>query len=1064
MGKINPYLPLFLASCLFFISHSQTTSNTSSQQRCLPDQSSALLQLRQEFVEKRLHSDDIYDLFHYNDYYNSSYPKMKSWKADSDCCSSWDGVTCDARNGHVIGLDLSNSWLCGPLKSNSSLFRLRHLRKLNLALNNFSSFTTIPSEFGQLVRLTHLNLSNSFLHGRIPSEISWLSNLVSLDLSFNYFHYFVGADSHETYLNLRRNDLEALVQNMTYLRELHLDYLDLPWSLPQSLANLSSLTSLSLSWCILLGEFPSDIFLLPQIQSIDVSRNDNLAGFLPEFNLGNSLELLDLSRTNFSGELPDSINNLKSLKYLYLSSTNFFGEIPNSISNLKSLTGLALSGNLSGEIFHSILNLSQLVHLSISSNNFHGQLPSTLGNLTKLIYLDLSNNLFHGEIPSFLGNLTQLEYLSLRNNTFDGRFPILLTNLTKLQYLDISTNQLIGPIPCEIGKLPQLSYITLGYNSLSGAIPSSLFTMTSLSRLSLSQNHLTGPLKIQNISSSPLQTLLLSGNKLYEPIPRSISNFSQLEYLALSSINVKGMMELNIFFELKRIKYLSLSGNNLLISKGKVNSPLPKFQLLDLSFCNLREFPDFLETQNELAYLDLSSNKIEGKVPKWFWNVGKETLQRLNLSFNLLSSFEQPLKVLPWKNMAYLDLRSNMLQGLLPIPPLSTNYFFASNNSLTGRIPPMICQVNSLQVLDLSNNQLTGQIPQCLGKFSTSLAVLNMRSNRIQGKLPKTFIKGSNLRTLDVSRNQIKGKIPRSLAKCIKLEVLNLGNNNMNDIFPFWLESLPELQILILRANGFYGPIRSPHTNVSFSKLHVIDLSHNNFSGRLPSENFKTWNAMLMVHGKINSKPEYMGDDSGYYEDSITVMNKGIEMELVKILTIFISIDLSNNRFSGEIPNTMGNLKELIVLNLSSNSFTGPIPSCFGNLTELQSLDLSQNKFLGEIPQQLTSLTFLAYLNLSHNQLIGPIPQGRQFGTFQNSSFEGNLRLCGFPLSKKCENIETTTFWPSQESSFGEGFNWKVVMIGYASGLLVGLVIGHVIISRKLDWFARTFRVNLHIQ
>ncbi|KAK7828363.1 receptor-like protein 33 [Quercus suber] len=732
--------------------------------------------------------------------------------------------------------------------------------------------------------------------------------------------------------------------------------------------------------------------------------------------------------------------------------------------NLKSLNGLVLSGNLSMEIFHSILNLSQLVHLSISSNNFHGQLPSTLGNLTKLISLDLSNNLFHGEIPSFLGNLTQLEYLSLSNNTFDGRFPILLTNLTKLQNLDISINQLIGPIPCEIGKLPQLSYIDLGSNSLSGSIPSSLFTMPSLSSLYLYQNHLTGPLKFQNISSSPLQTLFLSGNKLYEPIPRSISNFSQLEYLALSSINVKGMMELNIFFELKRIKYLRLSGNNLLISKGKVNSSLPKFGLLYLSSCNLREFPDFLETQNELVSLDLSSNKIEGKVPKWFWNVGKETLQRLNLSFNLLSSFEQPLKVLPWKNMAYLDLRSNMLQGMLPIPPLSTNYFFASNNSLTGRIPPMICQVNSLQVLDLSNNQLTGQIPQCLGKFSTSLAVLNMRSNRIQGKLPKTFIKGSNLRTLDVSRNQIKGKIPRSLAKCIKLEVLNLGNNNMNDIFPFWLESLPELQILILRANGFYGPIRSPRTNVSFSKLHVIDLSHNNFSGRLPSENFKTWNAMLMVHGKINSKPEYMGDDSGYYEDSITVMNKGIEMELVKILTIFISIDLSNNRFSGEIPNTMGNLKELIVLNLSSNSFTGPIPSCFGNLTELQSLDLSQNKFLGEIPQQLTSLTFLAYLNLSHNQLIGPIPQGRQFGTFQNSSFEGNLRLCGFPLSKKCENIETTTFWPSQESSFGEGFNWKVVMIGYASGLLVGLVIGHVIISRKLDWFARTFRVNLHIQ
>uniref|UniRef100_A0A2N9FP38 Leucine-rich repeat-containing N-terminal plant-type domain-containing protein n=1 Tax=Fagus sylvatica TaxID=28930 RepID=A0A2N9FP38_FAGSY len=626
---------------------------------------------------------------------------MKSWKADSDCCS-WDGVTCDPENGHVVGLNLTNSWLNGRLNSNSTLFSLRHLHKLNLALNNFSS-STIPSQFGHLARLTHLNLSRSFLSGQIPSEISWLSNLVSLDLSYNYFKYFVGGPDDFKDLNLRRIDLEALVQNMTYLRELHLDEVNISSSLPQSLANLSSLTSLSLSWGSLLGEFPSNTFVLPKIQAIDLTYNEDLAGFLPKFR-----------------------------------------------------------------------------------------------------------------------------------------------------------------------------------------------------------------------------------------------------------------------------------------------------------------------------------------------------------------------SVLPWKNMISLDLRSNKLQGSLPIPPLSTQYFFASNNNLTGRIPSLICKVNSLQVLDLSNNHLIGQIPQCLGNFSSSLSVLNMRSNNFQGILPETFIKGSSLRTLDVSLNRIEGKIPRSLVKCRLLEVLNLGNNIMNDIFPFWLESLPELKILILRANGFQGPIWDSHTNFGFSKLHVIDLSHNNFSGRLPSEYFKTWNAMLMVHGKINSKPEYMADHSGYYEDSITVMNKGLEMELVKILTIFIAIDLSNNRFCGEIPNTMGNLKELIVLNLSRNSFTGPIPSSFGNLIELQSLDLSQNKFLGEIPQQLISLTFLAYLNLSQNQLIGPIPQGGQFWTFQSSSFEGNLELCGSPLLMKCENNETPISTLSYESSFGEGFNWKAVVIGYACGLVIGLLIGHVVISRRAHWFMKTFRVKLH--
>ena len=119
----------------------------------------------------------------------------------------------------------------GLLTLNNSLFSLRHLQKLNLDSNNFSS-SIIPSEFGQLVRLTHLNLSFSFLHGRIPSEISWLSNLVSLDLSSNYFVYFVGGDYSYKLLDLRRIHLEALVQNMTYLRELHLDDVNISPSLP----------------------------------------------------------------------------------------------------------------------------------------------------------------------------------------------------------------------------------------------------------------------------------------------------------------------------------------------------------------------------------------------------------------------------------------------------------------------------------------------------------------------------------------------------------------------------------------------------------------------------------------------------------------------------------------------------------------------------------------------------------------------------------------------------------------------------------------------------------------
>ncbi|OEL20740.1 hypothetical protein BAE44_0018244, partial [Dichanthelium oligosanthes] len=55
----------------------------------------------------------------------------------------------------------------------------------------------------------------------------------------------------------------------------------------------------------------------------------------------------------------------------------------------------------------------------------------------------------------------------------------------------------------------------------------------------------------------------------------------------------------------------------------------------------------------------------------------------------------------------------------------------------------------------------------------------------------------------------------------------------------------------------------------------------------------------------------------------------------------------------------------------------------------------------------LTNLTFLSTLNLSNNQLEGRIPQPRQFGTFQNSSFDGNAGLCGPPLSKQCRTLDT---------------------------------------------------------
>ena len=309
-------------------------------------------------------SDDYY-------YYRSniqmcanSYPKTGSWKEDKDCCS-WDGVECDNATRHVIGLDLSCSWLYGSIHSNSSLFLLRHLRSLNLA-GNFFNYSLIPSEFGNFKTLTHLNLSNSYFSGKIPYEISQLSSLVSLDLSGNYA------------LIIETPVWKRVVDNLTLLRELLLDWTDMSSIRPNSLMNLSSsLTTLSLHYCDLRGKLEINILCLPSIQTLDLGSNYNLQGSLPYSNCNSSgsLKFLDLSGIRFSGELSDSISSLKSLKHLNLYSCNFTGSIPTSLGSL-----------------------TQITHLRLEGNEFTGSIPSSLGNLTQITYLDLSYNSFRGEI------------------------------------------------------------------------------------------------------------------------------------------------------------------------------------------------------------------------------------------------------------------------------------------------------------------------------------------------------------------------------------------------------------------------------------------------------------------------------------------------------------------------------------------------------------------------------------------------------------------------------------------------------------------------------------------
>ncbi|KAG2384547.1 uncharacterized protein HKW66_Vig0146890 [Vigna angularis] len=935
----------------------------------------------------------------------------------------------------LIHCSLSDHFI---LSSRPSKFNFStSLLAFHLSQNTFTSPTVIFQWVTNITsNLVELYLGDNYLEGSVSNHFGMAMNsLEHLDLSYNSFK----GDVLKSFMNIctlqsldmRENnlteDLPSILHDLSggcirySLQDLYLGGNHITGSL-SNLSTFSALKSLDLSINQLNENITEGTKLPFQLESLSISSNLLEGGIPKSFGNACALSTLDMSDNNLSDELSLIIHHLSGcakylIKELHLEGNHISGTLPD-LSTFSVLKSLDLSFNqLNEKITEGTKLPFQLEYLSIASNYLEGGISKSFGNACALSTLHMRNNNLSDELSTIIHHLSgctkySLQELSLEGNQINGTLPDLST-FSALKSLDLSFNRLNEKIT-EGTKLPfQLKSLSISSNFLEGGIPKSFGNACALSTLEMSDNNLSDELSliIHHLSGCArysLEQLYLSMNKISGTLP-DLSIFSSLKGLIVDGNMLNGEIHKDIqfpphlenldmhwnslygvftdhhFVNVSKLSYLDLSDNSLTLTFTQ--NWVPPFQLrsIRLRSCMLGPaFPKWLQTQNEFIDLDISNATILDMVPRWFW--AKLTLGNIfsidisnNGLYGIIPNFSE-------KNIVpELNLASNQFEG--PIPPFlrgSESLDLSNNNFSCSR--SFICVSGSDETsyeLDLSNNHLFGQIPDCWSHFKS-------------------------LTYLDLSHNKFSGKIPTSLGSLLGLRVLLLRNNNLSGHIPAWIGSkMQELQILSLGSNNFNGIF--PLQICYLKSIQILDLSLNNLSGKIPAciNNFTS-----MVNKTFSSgyeSPWYIlqSDHGGTYEPYLKafLMWKGSE-QIFKTHELFLlrSIDLSSNNFLEEIPMEIENLVELISLNLSRNNFSEKIPSNIGNLKSLEFLDLSRNQFVGSIPQSLAQIDRLTVLDLSHNHLSGVIPTSTQLQSFNISSYEDNLNLCGLPLKKLCND------------------------------------------------------------
>ena len=637
--------------------------------------------------------------------------------------------------------------------------------------------------------------------------------------------------------------------------------------------------------------------------------------------------------------------------------------------------------------------------------------------------LNLYQNELTGTIPAEMGGLSRLNRASMNYNAISGAIPAELGKLARLQRLELNDNEFEGGLPPEMGGMKDLEYLDVAHNNnLAGVVPHT-FAGLELETFYSANTELCVPPSLKawfdEISATDNPTpcttrITLDPSSLYFEV------LGDTATLSATSITAEGdtLHDAAIAWASADTAIATVDSTGLVTTIGYGTTAVTATS-------------DSLTGTAEVEIVfKLSDREVLDSIYRL---TGGENWTDTT---NWLS--DEPLS--EWFGVEVSD--SGKVVGLA-----------LGDNDLTGSIPGVLAELDSLVTLDLSGNALAGRIPSNLRELR-QLRDLLLNGNALEGLLTRSLGYMAGLRYLDIRDNKLSGVVPREFGR-LELDTLYAAGSGVcvPPSLGDWFEGVERtdsaarcvasihIEVVDLPSLNFYaagetGDLSTTYVSAEGDTTREVSASwssgdtavvsvdaagrvtavgtgtteitatYDSTTGSIAAEVALPENdrdVLEILHDR--ARGDGWTDDTNWLSDEPLSEWAGVETDDSGRV---VELSLRNNNLRGPLHSSIGLLDRLVTLDLSRNWISGPVPAGLGKLSRLEDLTLSVNGFVGKLPSELGQLDSLRTVNMAATSMSGLVPTS--FADLELESFlVGGTEVCLPPsLAEWLDSIAET--------------------------------------------------------